>query len=172
MWRQYFFQSADWKSAPVPISIIPYPHWALGSADSPYHGRTQNSPWSVVLHHPLFPPSPSSVISFPQILLSDSHSLGVFIYYFTNFSRVTFLFLWASTRNYQKSTVWLPYFPLLFSACSLSLLLSKRKPLCCQRERAPSLMLDFKLSRYQVSIRKHSYRDSRIQSASIYSQTF
>lgn len=61
---------------------------------------------------------------------------------------------------------------LFFSQHAHCLLLSKTKPLCCQRERAPSLMLDFKLSRYQVSIRKHSYQDSPIQSASIYSQTF
>lgn len=123
MWRQYlffFFQSADWKSAPACVLINSYPHWALGSAGSPYHDRTQNFPWSVVLHHPLFPPTPSSVISFPQTFLSDSHSssllLHKFFMYYISFS----VGLSMKLPNQQFD------FPIfLFSACSLVCYLAK-----------------------------------------------
>lgn len=148
MWRQYlfFFQSADWKSTPACISVNSYPHWALGSADSPYHGGTQNFPWSVVLHHPLFPPSPSSVISFPKLFCLTAIHL---LYYFTSFSCVTFLFLWASAWNYQVSNL-TSLFPFSFLSMLISWLFSKRKPLCCQKKSASSLMLDSKLSWYQL----------------------
>lgn len=85
MGRQYiFFFNQQIENQPLPacISINGYPHGALGSADSPYHGRTQNFPWSVVLYHPLFPSPPSSVISFPQTLLSDSHSSPLLLHKF------------------------------------------------------------------------------------------
>lgn len=83
----------------------------------------------MVLHHPLFPPSPSSVIAFPQTLLSDSHSSPLLLHKF--FMCYISFSVGLSTKLPNKQFV----FPIsLFSACSLACYLAKGNPFGVKRK--------------------------------------
>lgn len=132
--------------------------------------RTWSFSQSEMPHHPYFPLSPASVISFPQMLLSESLSSGV-LTYLQFFHVLHFFFCRPQNEIYTWTQFYLPI-SLSFPSMATSLLLSKRKPLCAQKKRAPLLMLDIKLPWYQLSVRKQPYQCSHIVSVHLYSDVW